>query len=163
MIAADAVLSVLDALQQHPSSALVGEHACRLFRNLALDEGMRTLITLHGAMDAIVAAMQRHPHASGVQDHGSGALGNLSGPQRTPLLVAAGAIEVVLAALRNHPAEILVHDAGICTLANLMAKDAIAMRAINAGVCIRRGRVFGVRLSSGYSVFLGHVRKGGLC
>ncbi len=133
-MAADAVSSVLVALQQHPFSALVAEHSCRLFRNLALDEGMRMAITMHGVMDAIVAAMRRHPNASGVQDHGSGALGNLSGPQRTPLLVAAGAVDVVLAALRQHPSETLVHDAGICTLANLMASDSIVMQTVDAGM-----------------------------
>ena len=75
-----------------------------------------------GALEAVVAAMQRHQYVVSVQGRGSGALGNMcwgtdpAGLARKHRAAGAWAIEAVVAAMQAHPQVVHVQERGRAAL-----------------------------------------------
>ena len=70
-------------------------------------------------------ALQAHPQAAGVQEHGCVALRNIcargdaAGLARKQRVVGAGALEVVSEAMRAHPQAAVVQEWGCWVLRNM--------------------------------------------
>mmetsp|Transcript_17449 Transcript_17449/g.41497 ORF Transcript_17449/g.41497 Transcript_17449/m.41497 type:complete len:95 (-) Transcript_17449:214-498(-) len=78
-----------------------------------------------GALEAVVAAMQAHPQAVGVQEMGCMALCNVcsgidaAAPARRQRATEAGALEAVTAAMRAHPQAAVVQEHACAALINM--------------------------------------------
>ena len=138
------LVTAVAALRVHVAVAQVAVVACNRVAELCLEEGNRQLAVEVGAFEAVVAALQAHLQAVGVQKQGCRALRNMccgtdtAGLARKQRAAEAGALEAVAAAMQAHPQVVGVQEHGCVVLFNLSngtvaAALARKQRAVQAG------------------------------
>jgi len=109
---------VVAALRAHVAVAWVVERACLRIRVLCEPEGSELAAAEAGVIEAVVEAMQAHPHLAVLQEQGCAALGDVcygndaAGLARSQRAAEAGAIEAVVDAMRAHPQVAQVQEDG---------------------------------------------------
>ena len=108
--------------------------ACCRVAELCIEEGNRQLAVEAGAFEAVVAALQAHLQAVGVQKQGCRALRNIccgtdtAGLARKQRAAETGALEAVAAAMQAHPQVVGVQEHACAVLCNLChGTDAAAL------------------------------------
>ena len=116
---------VVAALRAHVAVAWVVERACLRIRVLCEPEGSELAAAEAGVIEAVVEAMQAHPHLAVLQEQGCAALGDVcygndaAGLARSQRAAEAGAIEAVVDAMRAHLQDGDVQEFGCCALLNM--------------------------------------------
>ena len=124
---------VVTALTYCNSGATAVVACCRV-AELCIEEGNQQLAVEAGAFEAVVAALQAHLQAVGVQKQGCRALRNIccgtdtAGLARKQRAAETGALEAVAAAMQAHPQVVGVQEHACAVLCNLChGTDAAAL------------------------------------
>ena len=127
------VAAIVRGLTANSSHGGVAEKGCRALRNLAATADNDVAIARLGGIEALLAALARHPDVVAVQERALAALRNLSVNADNKVAIARlGGIEALVAALARHPDEAAVQRRALCALWFLAANNADNAKRIKA-------------------------------
>jgi len=103
-VSVDALRLTLKSMAAHEATALVQEYGCgTLFNVIVADPAMRTRLTNEDGVRIVLAAMQQHPMATGVQINACALIKELADFQPALQLIEdGGGRHLLLTALQNH-------------------------------------------------------------
>jgi len=102
---AHAVEKAIRDMHREPLNLTLQEMSCALLEELALNVSGKGAISAHSGIEAIIAAMARHPGSAYLQECASGALGNqaLRAEECQRTIIAGGGINAVVLGMKEHP------------------------------------------------------------
>eukprot|EP00742_Colponemidia_sp_Colp-10_P002373 GILJ01002530.1.p1 GENE.GILJ01002530.1~~GILJ01002530.1.p1 ORF type:complete len:385 (+),score=57.92 GILJ01002530.1:270-1424(+) len=133
---------VLEAMKNHPHSAVVQANGCWALVNLALVTNHKILIVEQNGVSLILNAMRNHPNEAEVQYRACFVLVNLAIPEANKsMIVDQGGIALVIAAMKLHPKHAMLQHRACLVLRNL------AFRHDNRPVLRREGAVEMIKMA----------------